>query len=55
MRTTIIIILVWITAMTLIFWQMPENKIKASQNFFKEVLPSIPFTGIIEAFKSKKP
>lgn len=55
MQTTIIIVLLWITLMTLILWKMPPSQMKAIQNFFKNVMPKIPITGIIEAFKKKKP
>lgn len=54
MQTTITIILVWITIMTLIFWKMPPSKVKIAQSFFKDVMPKIPITGIIEAFRSNK-
>lgn len=55
MQTFIIIILLWITLMTLILWKMPPSQMKAIQNFFKNVLPKIPITGIIEAWRNKKP
>jgi hypothetical protein len=54
MLTAIIIILVWITLMTLILRNIAPIQIKAMQDFFKIVMPKIPFAGIIEAFKKKK-
>lgn len=55
METIIIYVLAWITLMTLILWKMPKTQIKAIQGFFKAVLPKVPVTGIIEAFKKKRP
>ena len=54
METNFIAFLVWISLMMLIIWMMPKNKVEVAKNFFKDVLPKIPITGIIEAFKNKK-
>jgi len=50
----IILVLSWITIMTLILCKIPPIQIKAMAEFFKSILPKIPIAGIIEAFKSKK-
>lgn len=52
--TTLVIVLLWITVMTLIFWRMPANKIKVAGHFFKIVMPKIPFKDIIDAWKNRK-
>jgi preprotein translocase subunit YajC len=53
MTTILTIVLLWITLMTLILWKMPPKQMKAIQDFLKNVLPKIPITSIIEAFRKK--
>ena len=49
----ITIILVFIIVMTLILNKVEKDRIKPIGDFFVKVLPSIPFTKIIEMFKNK--
>jgi hypothetical protein len=44
----------WIFVTMILIWVMPNSKVKVARNFFKEVLPKIPFVSIIEALKKRK-
>lgn len=46
--------LIWIVIMTILLWLMPNKKIDVIGNFFKKVLPNIPFTSILRIWKQKK-
>jgi len=50
----IIIFLVFIIIMTLILNKIEKDRIKLIGDFFQKVLPSIPFTKIIQLFKESK-
>lgn len=50
----LITLLVWMIALTLILGTMDVNKIKAIGDFYKKVLPEIPFTKILNFFKGNK-
>ncbi len=55
MNTTLIIVFSFIALMTLIlnFIKRKRNRIKPIGDFFKKVLPRIPFTDIARIFREK--
>jgi len=48
------IILIWMIAQTYMLSKMPVTKIEAVGDFYKKVLPVIPFTKIFRFFKGNK-
>jgi len=42
---------IWFTVVLLILRWTPNDKIRAMGDFFKKVIPTIPFTKIIDRFK----
>ncbi len=50
----VVVMLVWIAYMTERLKNVPVEKIKALGDFFKNVIPSIPITGILKVFKKGK-
>jgi len=44
----------WIIVMTLLLTFIPKDRIPLITKFFEKVLPKIPFTGMIDAWKRSK-
>jgi hypothetical protein len=47
-------VLVFILVMTIVLCFVPKDRIPIIERFLVKVLPRIPFTGIIEAWKKKR-
>jgi hypothetical protein len=54
MENIVLYVLGWTFLMTPIIAVLPEHKARQVTRFFEKVLPKIPITGIINAFRKPK-